>query len=191
MKIEDFNLNHDITNIDFTKIQPKKPKQIITKKPQEEEKKKENFQLGEIEEEILKKLSEKITKTFDRYYKNSLKINFPKLETNFEKVDLSKLSIETDLFEQSYFKFDEKNGIELNEEFLLKTNAIRNSEKFLKEKGILNNLEKKSLAPNEKISKLKNKKKDKLEKWFGMEKQIMTPELTLELEALRLRHTLR
>eukprot|EP01080_Neovahlkampfia_damariscottae_P007648 gene7648-11969_t len=189
MKIEHFNLNHDISNLDFDQIKQCKPKHVSTKKPQKlTTNNTEPFKLGEIEEEILKVLSERITKTFERYYKNSLKLNFPTLESNHEKVDLSKLEIDTDLFEQSYFKYDEKNlGIELNEEFLIKANGIRNSEKFLKEKGVLNDLEKKSLAPN---SKEKTKKKEGLVKWFGMEKPIMTPELRLELEALRLRHTL-
>jgi hypothetical protein len=185
--METFNLNHDISTLSFDKIKIKTPKTIIKKKPQEISTN-PTFELGKIEGDILEHLSARITKTFDNYYKSSLDLHFPKLSSTHEKVDLSKLSMDTPLFEQSYFKYDEKNlAIEMDEIHLKETNKIRNTEKFLKEKSILEGIEKKNLAPNAAPKKQKTKK---LDKWFGMEAPVMTPEIKLELEALRLRHTL-
>src|SRR5260221_573218 len=96
------------------------------------------------------------------------------------------LQIQAELFTQGYFEQTSDHSIQLRESNLVKTNKVRDTNKFLKEKSAIVGIQKDFMAPL--LKKEKKVPKDTLEKWYGMEAQVMTPELQREVDAIRLRH---
>lgn len=141
---------------------------------------------NETEREIFENMAKNCGIEFEREYRKCLDLKFPKL-TLKDSIQTTNVEIDTKLFNQSYFEKDSNQIVQLKTENLKNTNKVRDVDKFLKEKSVLNGIEKQIVAP---VNKKKEKtKKAVLKGWFDMEAPDMTPELEEEITALRLRHT--
>lgn len=188
------DIPNDTLNISFEKHIEYDESEWITfeeiNSQQDEEMEEDEVQFSKQEQAIMDKQAAEVGKHLERYLRKSIPINVPKLGTSSssEVVYPQNAEIESKLFGQGYFKLGTK--VTLDENELKKTNQVRETDKFIAQNSIIQNIEKRELAPTLKVEKLK-KKETAGKGWFDMEAPIMTPELEQELIALQLRHATR
>jgi hypothetical protein len=143
---------------------------------------------NQTEQVIFQSLATKVSEAFEREYRKETPIDFPALY-NTIRPNTTKLTIDSSLFSKGYFEIT-KDSVQLRPDTLKKTSEVRDTDKYLEKHSEIKDIEKVGHAPIKLTKKQKQAaKKDTLVKWGGMEAPILTPELTQEIEAIKLRNT--
>lgn len=186
------NFEHDFFEADlfalsntFIPIQ-NESQRIKREKSTKTTKKEKPIYFNKTEQTIYENLATQISQNFEREHRKKFDLAFPQVGPN-ANMDFRQLKIDSEIMDKGYFQKADDHTFQLRPNSLAKTNKVRETDKYLKSKSVLVDIEKKFMAPTN--QKVKDKKKDKLVKWGGMEAPKMTPELMEELEAMRLRDT--